>query len=181
MRTEKPDFNVMAEEMLTGIDSDEDGSVTVDEFASALLETSDLDSDGAAELAAQIDSDEDSVISTEELMSALEAMGPPAQAGAMPPPPPGPPPSETSETDEEEISEIFSSLDTDEDGVISQEEFSALFADNTETTATTAETTSDGTTEEEVSMYDQMLQQLVAYYGSDSYGNETASLLNLDA
>jgi Ca2+-binding EF-hand superfamily protein len=106
-------------EALSGLDEDEDGSISSEEFG---LDEASEEVQAFFEAA---DSDDDGSLSTEELDAVQQALAQQMQqamGGARGPggpggPPPGPPPGE------EEDEDAISALDTNGDGVVSAEEY----------------------------------------------------------
>lgn len=147
MQVQPPSASDMASRMMSNLDANSDGALSVDEVSSI--------SDGAAEAFATLDTDSDGSLTSEELTAAFEEMGSPP--GGPPPGggmggPVGPPPSsgamasdimsetdsdddeslslaEITETlgaeDSEETASAFASLDTDGDGKLSLSELTA--------------------------------------------------------
>ena len=173
----KPSFEEIAQNMLSSMDSDGDGSVSSTEFGAAASGSS-----SAGDIFSLLDTDSSGSMSTEELVAALKNMKPPEppQGQGNMPPPPGdmgsmpPPPSPTQGASGSDASQLFSALDTNQDGSISQEELSALFEDsNSASSQTEGQTARQG---------NDWLQKLLSYYGSnDTAENSSASSLSLSA
>jgi len=104
--------------LLSTLDSDGDGMVTEAEFVAARPD--DVSEEQATSLFASFDSEDAGTLSVDALSEAM-AQGP-GQA------PPGPPP--PSDTGDDTLSSLFSTLDSDGDGVVSQEEFLAARPDD---------------------------------------------------
>lgn len=180
----KPDFEAIAQQMLSSMDTDGNGSINSDEFTAALQSGSKEDvSSTAKEIFSKLDSDSDGSMSTEEFMAALKASRPqPPQGdmGSMPPPPPPSQSDSSMSSSQSDSSQSYSSLDTNQDGVISQEELMAQFGQSPTASdasgASTASKNDNGLND----IRTKMLQQIVSYYGSGSSTN-TASLLSLSA
>ena len=167
---EKPDFETMAQELLSALDTDSSGDISSEEFTNALEGSTTLDSSALADIFATIDSDSSSSISSEELLSALEASRPKPPAnemGSMPPPPP--PPSSSQDEDSESLEELFATLDADADGSLSLEEFLSM----QEQTESTEQTKSQD-------MKTMMLERLLSHYSSNA-NSTTESTLNMSA
>ncbi|MCK9371821.1 MAG: EF-hand domain-containing protein [Sulfuricurvum sp.] len=199
----KPDFEKMAQELLNSLDTDKSGSIDKAEFSAAAQalasssSSSTTDSSSANDIFSTLDTDSSGSMSTEEFVTALKNMKPPEHAqgereGGMPPPPPGgmpppPPPSESSSSESESATEIFSALDTNQDGTISSEEFMALFEEkSSESTTASTETTATASTETETddafkTMRNDMLQKILSYYGSNASSSNSTSLLSISA
>ena len=115
----KPDFEKMAQELLSSLDTDKSGSIDKAEFsaaAQALASSSSnntTSSSSATDVFNTLDTNSDGSMSTEELVASLKNMKPPAtqkgQDGGMPPPPSGgmPPPSDSSSTSKSSSSSEF--------------------------------------------------------------------------
>ena len=103
---------------VASMDSDGDGMVTQAEFVAARPD--DVSEEQATSLFASFDSEDAGTLSVDALSEAM-AQGP-GQA------PPGPPP--PSDTGDDTLSSLFSTLDSDGDGVVSQEEFLAARPDD---------------------------------------------------
>lgn len=102
-------------DMIAAMDTDSDGTVTQEEFVASRPD--DVTEEMANALWNSFDTESAGSLSREELQTAMAAGG----AG-------GPPPSDSaaaSDDEEDSLSSYISSLDTNEDGVISQEEFLA--------------------------------------------------------
>jgi len=209
MQPQKPpqqDFEAIADEMLSTMDSDSDGSISSEEFSDTVMANSELSSEEVETFFKQLDSDASGTMSSQELVSALETMAKesgPAGVGAMPPPPPPPPPSDAAQSSDEEesIEELFATLDSDNDDSISQSELmSALDTDASQTisqeeletfvsTATTqtqssieeAQETSTQESQEETALYDEMIQRLISNYVKSYEESLSSSSLNLSA
>ena len=97
------------QDMVSAMDTDGDGNVTEAEFVAA--RPSDVSEDQAASLFSSFDVEGVGSLSTEELTQHMQRPSEP------PPPPPMP--------DDSDLSDAFSSLDTDGDGSISEAEFVA--------------------------------------------------------
>jgi len=207
MQPQKPpqqDFEAIADEMLSTMDSDSDGSISSEEFSDTVMANSELSSEEVETFFKQLDSDASGTMSSQELVSALETMAKesgPAGVGAMPPPPPPPPSDAAQSSDEESIEELFATLDSDNDDSISQSELmSALDTDASQTisqeeletfvsTATTqtqssieeAQETSTQESQEETALYDEMIQRLISNYVKSYEESLSSSSLNLSA
>jgi Ca2+-binding EF-hand superfamily protein len=94
------------------MDADGDGSITQAEFVSSRPEN--VSEEDAATLFKSIDSDDKGSLTAEELDAGMKASAPP---------PPGGAPSGASSSETED--EVFDSMDTNKDGVVSQDEFLA--------------------------------------------------------
>lgn len=191
----KPNFEEMAQQLLDAMDTDGNGTIDEAEFTTAAESSasdsgSSLDATSITNIFNTLDSNSDGSMSTEELVSALQNMKPPeppqGQEGNMPPPPggmpPPPPPSEGSDDSSQGLSleEIFSSLDTNQDGTISSDELMALFGDTTEPSSDSSSTTQTESQASKISA--DWLQKVLSYYGSSSStSSNSSSLLNLSA
>lgn len=184
----KPDFEKMAQELLTSMDTDNNGSIDKTEFSTAVqaLDSSSSSSKSANDIFNTLDANSDGSMSSEELMTALKNTKPPEppqgkgqhQEGGMPPPPP-PNDSSSSSSGSSSLSKIFSSLDTNKDGTISADELMALFndsksksGDTTSTSATSASQTDTSTNQ----LSKNLLKQILASYGNNSSTNATSQL-----
>lgn len=168
----KPNFEEMANELLNSIDSDASGSVDLTEFTTAMQSSS---SDATlSDIFSKIDSNSDGAMSSEEFLAALEASKPQKSGGksemmgSMPPPPPPPSSSEDS-SEESSISDIFSALDTNKDGTISQDELLALLEDKTSDT-------SSSTQQSQTGLKERMLQNILAHYSSNELTRSSSSI-----
>lgn len=167
-RGERPSFEDMAQELLGSLDSDSDGSISLDEFSTAMSSNSSSSETSASSIFSLIDSGGDGSISTQELAAALEASRPKPPEGAPPPPPP---PSESDESSK--LSEIFSALDTNQDGSISQDELMALFEqDDSQSSDEQASSTQSKT----ANQANAMLERLISYYSANSLASTDSSL-----
>ncbi|WP_345991840.1 EF-hand domain-containing protein [Sulfurimonas sp. HSL-1716] len=195
----KPDFEKMAQELLTSMDSDNSSSIDKTEFSAAAqalasnsnssTSSTSSDTSSASDVFDTLDTNSDGTLSTDELMAALKNMKPPkppqGQDGDMPPPPPGgmPPPNDSSSasSDTSGIDKLFSALDTNQDGSISSDELSALFGDSTDQdSSTTASASSTDNITKQIS--NDWLQKILSYYGNNSASStDTTSLLNTSA
>lgn len=182
----KPDFEAMAQEMIASMDTDGNGSINSTEFTAALQSGSDKDISATAnDIFLQLDSDSSGSMSTEEFMTALKASHPqPVQEGEMGSMPPPPPSDSSASSLESGASDIFSSLDTNQDGVITQDELMALFKQSSkqsETSANASKTDAASSNGDAFNnMRTKMLQQILSYYGSGS-NTDTSSTLSLSA
>lgn len=184
----KPDFEKMAQELLTSMDTDNNGSIDKTEFSTAVqaLDSSSSSSKSANDIFNTLDANSDGSMSSEELMTALKNTKPPEppqgkgqhQEGGMPPPPP-PNDSSSSSSGSSSLSKIFSSLDTNKDGTISADELMALFndsksksGDTTSTSATSASQTDTSTNQ----LSKNLLKQILASYGNNTSTNATSQL-----
>lgn len=127
--------------LLSRLDTDQDDEVSKTEFTSAMPD--EASASAAAELFDTLDSENAGALSLDDLESAFQQLssemassliGEQAEGGGRPaggpppggPPPGGPPPGAMSEEEEDEVlSSMFSDLDTDGDGTVSQAEFLA--------------------------------------------------------
>lgn len=168
----KPDFETIAAEIMSSIDSDGSGSIDSNEFTTA------LQSDSGTDIFSRIDTDSNGSMSTEEFMAALEASKPehPQRAkemASMPPPPP-PPSGGGNESDSDSRSQTYSALDTNQDGTISLEELlSGAKEESTDSSSTSSE-------DKFSKLKTAMLESILSYYSSNSSSNSTSSL-NLSA
>ena len=172
----KPNFEEMANKLLTSMDSDSNGSIDKAEFIAAAQNRSSQsdDSTSADDIFSLLDTDGSGSMSSEELISALKNMKPQG-----PPPPPPPPPKEESTSSEDSSSSgIFAALDINEDGVISADEFQALFADESSN-----ETENSSTTDEDMlaNMKKGLLDKVLSYYSNSISATNTTSLLSTSA
>ncbi|MDK9694296.1 MAG: EF-hand domain-containing protein [Sulfurimonas sp.] len=173
----KPNFEEMAKELLNSIDSDASGSVDLTEFTTAMQSSSSSSDSTLSDIFSKIDSNSDGAMSSEELMAALEASKPQKpqgngeMMGSMPPPPPPPPSSSEESSDESSISDVFSALDTNKDGTISQDELLALLGDETSDTSSSSQEQSQTR-----DLKDKMLQNILAYYSSNELTTSSSSL-----
>lgn len=174
MQRREPDFETMVADLMETFDTDADGAVSQAEFT-AVAEVNGMQSSDIESAFSAMDGSGDLSLSSEELLSALQNARP-SQASQMPPPPPPPPRQEESEQSSEEL---FSALDTDSDGVISQSEFAVLF--ETQSSAATSEQASaqsDTADDEAATLQSRLLERLLSYYAS---ANTTTSTLSLSA
>ncbi|MDD3854491.1 EF-hand domain-containing protein [Sulfurimonas sp.] len=174
----KPDFETIAAEVMSSLDSDGSGSIDSTEFASA------LQSDSSADIFARIDTDSDGSMSSEEFMAALEASKPEHPGGAkemgsMPPPPP-PPSGGGNESESDSQSQTYSALDTNQDGTVSLEE---LLSGAQEKSADSSSASSSTSSEDKFSkLKTAMLESILSYYSSNSSSSSNStSALNLSA
>ncbi|MCX6076517.1 MAG: EF-hand domain-containing protein [Campylobacterales bacterium] len=208
-KREKPNFEDMAQQLISALDTNSNGSIDKAEFtaaAQALASNSGSSasdsSTKAADAFSKLDTNSDGSMSSEELIAALKDMKPPeppqGKAGGMPPPPP---PSDSSSSSDSSttssLSEIFSTLDTNKDGAISQDELMALFKDSKDKSNSSTSTSSDATSASSTStastsaseadtiakrLSQNLLKQILSSYGSNgSIGSDTKSLLSLSA
>lgn len=165
----RPSFEDMAQELLSSLDSDSDGSVSLDEFSVAMSSSSSGSDTSASSIFSLIDSGGDGSISTEELTAALEASRPKPPEGAPPPPPP-----QSGDSDESsKLSEIFSALDTNQDGSISQDELMALFEQDD---SQSSDEQSAGAQKSASNQANAMLERLISYYSANSLASTDSSL-----
>lgn len=135
--TDSSDF---ISKMFEKTDTDGDGLVTQDEFAAAMEKRlgKSTETDNATvstEAFNNVDTDGDGSITASEFETAFKAMK--AEGQQPPPPPPGPPATDSDSS--EDISELFSSLDTDGDGTVSLAELQAALTPSEDTEETTEE------------------------------------------
>lgn len=181
VQRQKPNFEEMANEIMSGMDSDGSGSINLDEFTSALGSSQSSSSTSLSDIFSSIDTNSDGAMSSEEFMAALEASKPqhkPDEMGSMPPPPPPPPSNEDSAStqDSSSTNKTYSALDTNKDGTISLEELLSTLNDK-------LDEESQSTTSEDKSfekLKSGMLERMVSYYSSSS-SNTTSSTLSLSA
>lgn len=170
----KPNFEEMAKELLNSIDSDASGSVDLTEFTTAMQSSSSSSDSTLSEIFSKIDSNSDGAMSSEELMAALEASKPQKpegngeMMGSMPPPPPS---SSEESSQQSSISDVFSALDTNKDGTISQDELLALLGDEASDTSSSSQEQSQTR-----DLKDKMLQNILAYYSSSELTTSSSSL-----
>lgn len=171
----KPNFEEMASELLTSMDSDGNGSIDKAEFSAAAQNTASKSKDSTSldDIFSLLDTDGSGSMSSEELISALKNMKP---EGAPPPPPP--PKEESTSSEDSSSSEIFAALDTNEDGVVSADELEALFADNSSNKSSSSlETASDKFENMKKNIFDKVL----SYYSNSISTTNTTSLLSTSA
>lgn len=124
----------MATSMISDLDADGDGALSIEEVASS-------GTSAASEAFAALDSDGDGSLTATELSSALDAMGPP---------PGGPPPS-MQQSSSDAATSVLDSLDADDDGALSLSEIlSAL--DTDEDSTSTAFSSSDADADGKLSL-----------------------------
>jgi Ca2+-binding EF-hand superfamily protein len=124
MQTEAPGASNMAAHMLSDLDADGDGVLSLEEA------TANANSANASEAFATLDADGDGSLTLDELTSALEEAGPPP--GGPPPGGPHGPPASSNDL----ASSLISSLDSDEDDSLSLSEVTkALGAEEGEETS----------------------------------------------
>lgn len=170
----KPNFEEMAKELLSSMDSDGSGSIDKAEFSAAAQSMASESSSTVSDVFSKLDSNSDGSMSSEELMSALKNMKP---EGAPPPPPP-PPKEESTSSEDSSSSEIFAALDTNEDGVVSADELEALFADNSSNkSSASSETASDKFENMKKNIFDKVL----SYYSNSISTTNMDSSLNVSA
>ena len=192
----KPNFEEMANELLSSMDSDGSGSIDKAEFSTAAqsMASGSSSSSSVSDIFSKLDADSDGSMSSQELMSALESMKPQQESqgkveGGMPPPPPQggmPPPSEeTSSSEDSTSSDIFAALDTNEDGVISADEFQALFSKESSSAidaTSEAGTWGEQTTKDKFdSIRDDILKKVLSYYDNSISTTNSDSLLSVSA
>ncbi len=118
----------MSKELFAKLDTNSDGSISEEEMISVFGST-----DGASKFAAA-DTDSDGSVTLDELKTAMgnstEAMGPPP-----PPPPPGGAGGIGAENSSGSTS-VFSAIDTNGDGTISEDELNAYLENNSLTAST---------------------------------------------
>lgn len=171
----KSNFEEMANELLSSMDSDANGSIDKAEFSAAVSASQSEDSASSDDIFSLLDTDGSGSMSSEELISALKNMKP---EGAPPPPPPPPPKEESTSSQDSSSSEIFAALDTNEDGVVSADELQALFADNT-----SSETDDSSKSEENMlaNMKKNLFDKVLSYYSNSISTTNTTSLLSTSA
>jgi Ca2+-binding EF-hand superfamily protein len=199
-QTDRPSFEDLAKELLTSMDTDSSGTIDSAEFSAAAqaLASSSSSSDSSTSSSSTtnsssitdafnaLDSNSDGSLSTDELMAALEKSKPQGKEGGMPPPPPDgapppPPPSDSSSASSStsSSSDIFSALDTNQDGSISADELAALFSDTANSSETASTSTSTASSSQKLS--DIMLKNILSYYGNNTSSTGTTSLLSISA
>lgn len=145
--TSPPDIAKMQEKAFAKMDANSDGGVDKSELSAFLQKTastnstSTSDSSDVNDLFGEMDADGDGLITQQESSDAVNNMLKQLQgqmmnsrmggASGMPPPPMGPPPS-AEQSDEE----MFSSIDSNSDGNISQTELSAMLKQTSENQGT---------------------------------------------
>lgn len=171
---QKPNFEELANEIMSSLDSDGNGSINLDEFSSALESSSSSSTSSLSDIFSSIDTDGNGAMSSEEFMTALEASKPQHEAkgmGSMPPPPPQSSEQESSDTNS------YSSLDTNQDGTISLEELLATLNEKSQEELQSTASSGDNAFE---NMKNGMLEKMLSYYSSDS-SYTTSSTLSLSA
>lgn len=125
----RPSSDQFASDLISQADTDDDGALTETELTDFLEENHNVDSETAAQLFSDLDSDGDGVATEAEVNEALSSMMQQMHAdrfqqrGLQGPPPP--PPAEDFASSM--ISSAITSADSDEDGELSQTEFTSLF------------------------------------------------------
>lgn len=198
-QTDKPSFEDLAKELLSSMDTDNSGSIDSAEFSAAAQALASNSSSSSSTSSSSTDSsssttdtfntldtNSDGSLSTDELMAALENSKPQGKEGGMPPPPPDgapppPPPSDSSSASSStsSSSDIFSALDTNQDGSISSDELAALFSDTANSGETASTSTSTASSSQKLS--DIMLKNILSYYGNNTSSTDTTSLLSISA
>lgn len=120
----EPDLDAAASDILSALDTDSDGSVSLSELSSSEVAEG-YGSDQLESLFDAIDTDSSGSVSEDEISSFIEnnkPESPPMGAGGPPPPPSSGPESSGASSDESASSESYDVLDTNEDGVVSLEE-----------------------------------------------------------
>lgn len=172
---QKPNFEEMANEIMSSMDSDGNGSINLDEFTSAIESSSSSSSSSSlSDIFSSIDTDGNKAMSSEEFMAALEASKPqhkPDEMGSMPQPPP-PPSNENSSS----TKESYSALDTNKDGTISLEELLGTLNDKLQEESQNTTSSSNDAFEK---IKTGMLERMLSYYSSTS--STTSSSLSLSA
>ena len=153
-----PSSQQLAEEFITSYDSDNDGSISSDEFSTA-AKANGIDSSQISELFSLLDGNGEGSISSEELLSALEQSRPRPPQGMGPPPPPP-------QQGKDGLEELFSSLDSDEDGTLSVEEFLAQSEDQSTQNATGLSL--------KQTLHNHIFESMVNYYSNAQQSSFTA-------
>jgi Ca2+-binding EF-hand superfamily protein len=104
-------------DLVSSMDADEDGSVSLDEFVASRPD--DVSEEDATTLFNSFDSEGAGSLTTDALADAMDASRPAPLMGGPGGPPPGPPPSDDGDGDDD----LLTALDTDEDGNVTLEEF----------------------------------------------------------
>lgn len=200
----KPDFEKMAQELLSSLDTDKSGSIDKAEFsaaAQALASSSSSSATGsssATDIFSTLDTNSDGSMSTEELVASLKNMKPPEGKGDMPPPPGAmpPPPSDSSSTSNNSTtsssSDIIDAMDTNKDGTVSIDELLAALENlktdsskkNNGTASATDSSTASSTSQTENTSQkfsDVMLKNILSYYGNNTSTASSTSLLSISA
>lgn len=133
----------MSEDMFAKLDTDESDGISEDEMIAAFGET-----DGAEKFS-EADTDGDGTVTIDELQAAMAKTA--EEMGSPPPPPMGMGGlASSSESDSTSSETIFSSIDTNGDGTISQDELTAFLS-------------SGGSTSQVTDTYSQISQILAAF------------------
>lgn len=201
----KPDFEKMAQELLSSLDTDKSGSIDKAEFSAAAQalasssSSSTTDSSSATDVTdifSTLDTDSNGSMSTEELVASLKNMKPPEGKGDMPPPHGGMPPpssSDSSSTSESSSSsDIIDAMDTNQDGTVSIDELLAALGNsktdssnkNNATASTTDSSTASTTSKTENASQkfsDVMLKNILSYYENNASTASSTSLLSISA
>ncbi|WP_431324388.1 EF-hand domain-containing protein [Rhizobium sp. YTU87027] len=114
---DQPGTDTAQDDRVTSMDTDGDGQVSMAEFVAA--RPSDVSEDQATSLFNSFDTEGSGSLTVDQLQEAMSANAPPMGAG------PPPARSSSSSSSDGSSSDLFTSLDTDGDGVVSQEEFVA--------------------------------------------------------
>ncbi|MFH0708902.1 MAG: EF-hand domain-containing protein [Pseudomonadota bacterium] len=198
----KPDFEKMAQELLSSLDTDKSGSIDKAEFSAAAQalasssSSSTTSSSAATDIFSTLDTDSNGSMSTEELVASLKNMKPPEGKGDMPPPPggmPPPPPSDSSSTSESSSSsDIIDAMDTNQDGTVSIDELLAALGNSktdssnknngtASATDSSAASTTSQTENASQKFSDIMLKNILSYYGNNTSTASSTSLLSISA
>lgn len=137
-------------ELFEKLDGNGDGSIDADEFAAGAPPMRGGKGPDSADIFAKLDSDGDGSVTEEEFAAA------PKPGGYGPPPPPPPPPGGGAGGvgGGADVTELFKSFDSDEDGSITEDEFAAGMKSQFGLVASSDEeaTEADETTEETTSL-----------------------------
>ncbi|MFY9142134.1 EF-hand domain-containing protein [Sulfuricurvum sp.] len=200
-QADKPNFEDMAKQLLSSMDSDSSGTIDSAEFSAAAQALASNSSSSTTSNSSSendtfntLDSNSDGSLSTDEFMTALKNMTPPeppqGQAmGGMPPPPPSDSSSESSSSTSS--SDIIDAMDTNQDGTVSIDELLAALGDSKKdssakngTSSTTDSSTASSTAQSDTSsqkLSDMMLKNILSYYGNNATSTDTTSLLSISA
>jgi Ca2+-binding EF-hand superfamily protein len=128
-------FEAMQKNRFKKADADGDGKITKDELSKVIPQ--DGKGPGVDEVFTKVDANQDGAIDATEDAAALQEMEKSSGAGGPQGPggrPPGPPPPDAGKLTED----LFKSVDTDEDGIISEDELSTALSENDQTSGVDA-------------------------------------------